>query len=73
MTHSLTAPAARLQIIHGKFTEKYETETASIAIPREQNTSKNASGMLATCEPINTAITPLSPSLIDQETGGKMI
>ena len=36
---------------------------------REQNasmhTSKNASGTLATCEPIDTAKTPFFPSLID--------
>ena len=30
-----------------------------------KNASKNASGTLATCEPIDTAITPLSLTLLD--------
>ena len=34
-------------------------------IPREHAREQNASGTLATCKPIDTAITPSSPSLLD--------
>ena len=36
-------------------------------IPREHAREQNASGTLATCEPIDTAITPLSLTLLDSE------
>ena len=77
MTHSLTAPAARLQIIHGKIQDtnclnRHATRAHTRAKrerTREQNASthasKNASGTLATREPIDTAKTPFFPSLID--------